>query len=227
MLDTLPLGSPSMSTVTASAMKYTVVGFPPTRTIRIIWALEELGLPYDIDPARPHTDSINQVNPAGKVPALRVAGDGNEAPFEVIDSVAILHFLADRHQQLTYPAGSSMRAIQDSFTHFACDELDGTLWQMAKHSFIWPEELRNFDAIKGGCTHDLDRAYKTLAARLGNNQYVMGDEFTIPDIIITHCCGWAERSKYQLAEPSIEAYLSRCQARSAYEKTMEVRSQYL
>ncbi len=68
---------------------YTVIGLPPTRAIRVIWALEEIGLDYKIEPARPHSDPITSVNPSGKVPALRVEETDGKT-FEIIDSVAIL-----------------------------------------------------------------------------------------------------------------------------------------
>lgn len=211
--------------VSASQTAYTLIGAPPTRTIRVIWAFEEMGLSYNIEPARPHSEEISRVNPSGKVPALRVQDTTGE--YEIIDSVAILQFLADRHQELTFKAGSRERAIQDSFTQFACDEIDGTLWQMAKHTFVWPEDLRQFDAIKPGCTRDLDRAFGILEQRLGTNDYVMGTEFTVPDIVITHCCGWAQRSGYELQHPSLIDYLMRCHARAPYQRAMEIRSQYL
>lgn len=211
---------------TSQAATYTIIGLPPTRTIRIVWAMEEIGLRYQITPARPHADEINSVNPSGKVPALVVEPPGQDS-FEIVDSVAIVQYLTDKHKALTHQPGTRARALQDSFTHFALDELDGTLWQMAKHTFIWPEEMRHADAIKPGCTRDLDKAFETLATRLGDNHYVTGTELTVPDIIITHCCGWAQRSDYQIQQPSVNAYLDRCQQRPAYQRAMGVRSQYL
>ena len=80
-------------------------------------------------------------NPAGKVPVLVVDGE------PITDSTAILHYLADRHRALTYPAGTLDRARQDSLTQFLLDEFDAALWVAARHSFILPEELR-MPAIK-------------------------------------------------------------------------------
>ncbi|MEM7260248.1 MAG: glutathione S-transferase family protein [Pseudomonadota bacterium] len=205
---------------------YTVIGLPPTRTIRVIWALEELALPYTIEPARPHANEVSAVNPSGKVPAMLVQEPGHE-PFEIIDSVAIVQYLADKHEGLTFPAGTRARALQDSFTHFALDELDGTLWQMAKHTFIWPEGMRHLEAIKPGSTRDLDKAFDSLVTRLGDQEFVAGSQFTVPDIIITHCCGWAQRSDYYIKHARVNDYLTRCHARAAYQRTMEVRSRYL
>ncbi len=98
---------------------------------------------------------------------------------------------------------------------------------MAKHTFVLPESMRHPDNIKPGCTYDLDRAFTTLETRLGTNDYVMGKSLTVPDIIITHCCGWADRSGYSITQPSIHQYLARCHQRAAYTRAMEVRNNYV
>ncbi len=76
------------------------------------------------------------LNPADKVPVL--VEDGTP----ITDSTAIIQYLADRHGRLTRPAGTLGRARQDSLTQFLLDEFDASLWMVARHSFILPEELR-------------------------------------------------------------------------------------
>ena len=76
---------------------YTLIGTPAARPFRVLWALEELAQDYDIVPAKPQSKEALEYNPAGKVPILL---DGNEP---IIDSVAIIQYLADKHADLTYP----------------------------------------------------------------------------------------------------------------------------
>ena len=118
--------------------RYTLIGTPNNRAFRVLWALEEMSLPYHLEVAQPHSSTIKTINPSGKVPALIDHAAGEQAIF---DSVAIVQYLADSNQQLTFDAGTIERAQQDSFTQFACDELDGSLWVLAKHAFVWPEEM--------------------------------------------------------------------------------------
>ena len=113
---------------------YTVIGTPKTRAIRVIWMLEELGQPYDIDPVPPRDAKLAAINPSGKVPILK---DGEDY---VIDSVAILQYLADKHGALTNKAGTIARAHQDSWTQFAVDDVESPIWTAAKHTF--PMRLR-------------------------------------------------------------------------------------
>ena len=112
---------------------YTIVGSPRTRTMRVIWMLEELGQPYALQADPPQSDAVRRLNPLGKVPIL-LSGDA-----VLTDSTAILTYLADRHGQLTFPAGTVDRARQDARTHFVLDEMDSLLWTAARHSFILPQ----------------------------------------------------------------------------------------
>jgi glutathione S-transferase len=113
---------------------YTVIGKPMTRAFRVIWTLEELGQPYDLNTAAPHSPDIVAVNPSGKVPALVEDGE------VITDSTAIITYLADKHGALTAPAGTMARAKQDAVTHQILDEIDAVLWTAARHSFALPEE---------------------------------------------------------------------------------------
>ncbi|POF32871.1 glutathione S-transferase family protein [Roseibium marinum] len=195
---------------------YKVIGFPRTRTIRVIWLLEELGEPYELDLAPPRSGAVTAVSPDGKLPVLI---DGETA---IPDSVAICTYLADRHGKCTFPAGTLERARQDSFTQFAVDVLDGALWTAAKNAFVHPEDIR-VPAIKDVCRMEFARGLETLEARLGDGPFVMGDTFTVPDIIIGHCSGWAVTAKFDLpGEGPLYAYFKRLRDRPAY-RTMKAK----
>jgi len=196
---------------------YTLVGSPKTRSFRVLWMLEELGLEYQVEAVGPRTPEILELNPSGKLPVLK---DGDDA---IIDSTAIIQYLADKHNKLTFAAGTIERAKQDSFTCFALDDLDGILWGAAKHSFVLPEELRS-DAVKPASQFDFAKSLTTLEKRLGDNKYVMGDVFTVPDIIITHCAGWAANAKFDWPEGPLSDYVDRVRKRPAYIRANEVRS---
>lgn len=197
---------------------YTVIGTPKSRCVRVIWCLEELGQRYELQPAPPRSDEIRKVNPTGKVPALLVNGD------VIIDSVAICQFLADKHGQLTHPAGTIERAHQDSFTHFALDEMDGVCWTAAKHKMVLPEDQRIPEVIER-CGQEYSRSLETLGKRLGDNEYATGGKFTVADIVITHCANWAAGMfEWETPSGNVAAYLDRVRARPAYLRAMEIRN---
>ena len=193
---------------------YRVIGSPGTRTLRILWLLEELGEDYTLDPAPPRSDAVRALDPAGKVPLLISEG------VTLTESVAIMTYLADRHGGCTYPAGTLERARQDGFTQFCCDAVDGALWTAARHSFVLPEEHR-IAAIKAVCRWEFGEAMKTLANRLGPGPYLMGETFTLPDILFGHCARWATAAKFPLPDGPVGDYFTRVLQRPALARALE------
>lgn len=201
-------------------MTYKLIGSPKTRAFRVLWMLEELGVNYEVDPAPPQSETILAANPSGKVPALMADGE------VIIDSAAICQFLADRHGKFTFPAGSIERGLQDSWTHYVLDDVDAILWFNAKNTFILPKELRSETAQKA-CHYDFDRSIQVLEKRLGDQAYMMGDHFTVPDLLFGHCAGWAlNGAGWEIASKSIKDYAERVRARPACVRALEIRETY-
>lgn len=190
-------------------MTYTVIGPTVTRTFRVLWMLEELGQSYDRLTHAPRSDALRKFNPAGKVPVLL---DGDAA---LTDSTAIMHYLADKHGALTYPAGTLDRARQDGFTHFLLDEMDATLWTAARHTFILPEEKR-VPEVKQSLKWEFARAVNELMRRKGDAPFLMGDQMTVPDLIATHCGSWAIAAGFPLENDAFRAYAKPLRSRAAY-----------
>lgn len=190
---------------------YTVIGTGRSRAFRVLWMLEELGQPYEHVNAAPRSEGVTAVNPAGKVPVLIVDGT------PVLDSTAIVQFLADRHGAFTHPAGTLARARQDSLTQFLLDEFDAALWLAARHTFVLPEELREA-GIKNSLRWEFERAQHTLVARMGEGPFIMGAEMTVPDILLGHCLDWALGAKFPIVEHRLTEFQAQMRARPAYQR---------
>ena len=188
---------------------YRVLGTANTRAFRVMWMLEELDQAYDHVRVAPQSDGVVAFNPSGKVPVL--IDDGTP----ITDSTAIIQYLADRHGGLTHKAGTIERARQDSLTQFLLDEFDAVLWTAARHTFILPEELR-VSAIKDTLRWEFQRSQEILKQRVGNGPFLMGEMMTVPDIILTHCLGWAQAARFPLMDCWDEKYLVKMRARPAY-----------
>lgn len=196
---------------------YTLIGNPKSRSFRVLWVLEELAVPYTVEPANPQSEAMRAANPSGKAPALLVEGE------TVPDSVAICQFLADRHAALTHPAGSVMRARQDSLLHFVLDDFDAAAWLLAKHTFVYPEEHRNKDAVRSGVHWDLARALKVFDTRLGSGPWLTGEDFTVADVIAVHTLQWLSRASDAEYSEAVTDYCGRAAARPAYLRADEIR----
>ncbi|MGI3164380.1 glutathione S-transferase family protein [Pseudooceanicola sp. 200-1SW] len=192
---------------------YTLIGGPQNRTFRVVWMLEELGLPYQRQYAKPHEPQVTEHSPLGKLPVL-VTEDGTA----LTDSVAILTWLADSTGRMTAPAGSLDRARQDGLTQQIVDDIEGVLWMSTRHSFVLPEEQR-LPAIKDSLRWEFARNCEALAERMVG-PFVMGEEMTVPDILAAHCLDWAHAARFEVTNEALLAYHARMRAREAYRRAV-------
>jgi len=196
---------------------YKLYGSPKTRAARVMWILEEVGAPYEAIDAAPHSPEVYAVSPTGKIPAL-VDGD-----LKLIDSTAMLLHIGDREGKLTYPAGSDERAEMMGVISFAVDAIEQPLWFFAKHSFVYAEEYRALEAVKPGLQADFARAMAVLESILGDKEFAMGDEFTIPDIVLGHLGGWAKGAGFTVPTGSVSDYMKRVRSRPAWKAVIAKR----
>ena len=189
---------------------YEVIGGTQSRAFRVMWMLEELEQPYKHTAAKPHSPEALAANPSGKIPALR---DGDAC---MVDSTAILTYLADKHGKLTYPAGTVDRARQDGMTHMVLDELDAVLWTAARHSFILPEDKR-VPEVKDSLKWEFTRNIERLADNM-EGPFLMGEQMTIADIIAAHCLNWAYSAKFEIDQPKLLAYAKVMRSRDAFKR---------
>ena len=186
-----------------------VIGSKRSRTLRVLWLLEELQLEYRHDPAMPHSEQVLARNPSGKIPVLVDCGT------TVTDSTAIMTYLADRHGRLTFPAGTVERARQDGYTGLLLDEFDACLWSAAKHSFVLPVEHRCRE-IKPVLRWEFGQAAARLAASMQEDRFLVGDKPTIPDIILAHCLLWARLAQMEHGQPALDTYLKQMCKRPSF-----------
>ncbi|MDB4221729.1 glutathione S-transferase family protein [Amylibacter sp.] len=194
---------------------YKVIGNTNTRALRVLWAMQEIGLNHDHLRVNAHSAEASKANFSGKVPSLDVDG------IIINDSTAIITYLADKYNKLTFLPGTIERAQQDSFTQFILDELDAVLWTAARHSFVLPKELR-VSELKDTLRWEFAQSIKTLELRMVDGPNLMGEKFTIPDIILTHIGGWARVAKFDIPDGKLREYFRRQIKRPAYISAIKV-----
>ena len=191
---------------------YKVYGVLRSRGFRVMWALEELGQPYEMVEAGPHSDAIYAVNASGKIPALGVDGA------ILTDSTAIMTYLADNHSGLAAPAGTLKRAKQDAMTQWVLDEVDSVLWSATKHMAVLPEDRRVSDVVES-CKWEFANSIERLAKDF-KGPFLTGENFVIADIIFAHCLGWARSMGISDLPDNLRAYAREVRARPAFQAVM-------
>lgn len=189
---------------------YEVIGSPTSRAFRVMWMLEELGQPYTVTKAAPQSEEVLALNPSGKIPVFK---DGEDV---ITDSSAIMTYLADKHGALSYDAGTVRRAQQDAMTHCILDEIDSVLWVATRHNFTLPED-RRVPEVRHTSKWEYERNLDRLMARC-KGPYLMGEDFTVPDIILAHCGTWAKSAKFPAENEDFKTYLKACRSRPAFQK---------
>ncbi len=195
---------------------YKIIGAPTTRTMRVIWFMEELGLPYELNPALPQSEEARHFNPVGKVPALIL-----ENGVVLYDSLAICMYLAEKQECFTTLNDPIGKAQERALAFSIIDDLDAPLAMIARHTSIYPEHLRVPAAVER-TRQEIDRGLDRLSLRLGDKPYLMGESFTVADIMAGHCLNWALRSKITLPAGAVAAYFKRISERPAFQRTLEI-----
>jgi glutathione S-transferase len=198
-----------------------VYGFPKSRSVRVVWMLEELGLDYDYVKVNLGTDEgqaegFCQLNPAGKVPVL---GDGD---FCLRESAAILTYLGERHPEtnLIPPPGSTDYALYLQWAFFVLSELEQPLWTLAKHKFALPAEYRVKEIIP--TAHwEFERAAAVLALGINDTGHLIGNSFSAADLLAAHTLSWASAFKIALKDPRLADYAARHLSRPAFLRARE------
>ncbi len=191
--------------------------FPPTRSQRAKWALEELEIPYsshkvDLSQGQQNSDAYRAIHPLGVVPALETDH------YTIFESVAIVLQLIDEHpeKKLAPPIGTPERANYYQWSVFACAELD-------------PSIMLVFDnTMRPEATHDPERAARgrrdfairadVLSKALRDRDYLLGSDFSGADIQVGHSCFMAANNGLLEGHPELEAYYKRLQKRPGHQR---------
>jgi glutathione S-transferase len=194
---------------------------PRTRAVRVVWLLEELGLPYALERVEfqpPARKFFVQRSPLGKIPTLE---DGDVT---MCESGAIVEYVLERYGngRLAPPIGSPRRAAYLQWLHFAestaFPPLGIVVWLVLYRGNV-PEEA----ALVADARERAAAGFEFLERELGTNTYLLGDEFSAADIMM----GFTLVAAQQLGVlderfPGLARYLSRLLERPALLKTIAI-----
>lgn len=190
-----------------------------SRSQRVLWLLEELGLGYEIVPHQrdPQTNlappSLEAVHPLGKSPVLQ---DGERV---VIESGAILEYLVETHGggRLAPKPGSEARVRYVEWMHYA--EGSAMLPLMLK---LYTGRLGEAGApLQPRIDDEIRRHMGFLDAELEGRDWFVGGDLTAADVQLSFPVQ-VTRMLYGIDPfPNLAAFLVRIAARPAYQRALE------
>jgi glutathione S-transferase len=186
-----------------------------TRDLRVLWALEEMGLPYEIvgmDHPKHDLDTpeYRALNPFGQIPAIDDDG------VVVTESGAILLYLARKTGKL--------------MPHDLADEAQVLRWSVAALITIevpmlslWCVDLNEGKGTKASqaLRHWSELRLKQLDDWLANRQFIATNEFTVADLLMAHVLGIGANQNLVTPYSNVVAFRERCLERPAWKRTID------
>jgi len=196
--------------------------FGEGRGFRVVWLLEEMGLPYRLRPVDLLTDLKNDpeflaLNPAGFIPALR-DGDVN-----MVESIAIMEYLLGRYGPSPLapaPKDAAFPAYQQ-FLHLGEAGLAASIYFVSGARHIAPPDQRdNWSARQA---MNVFQTRLTLVTRqLQQAPYLAGENFTAADISVGYALEMARKNAGVALGETEQAYMTRLRARDGYKRALDV-----
>lgn len=185
------------------------------RDLRVRWALEEAGLPYEVrllDQGEQNKADYLALQPFGQVPVFEEDG------MTLFESGAILLHVAERSEALL-PIDPAARARAVQWVFAALNSIEPHVWGIALIDLFYAGEewakLRRPSALEY-----LEKRLDALTARLGSKEYLEDGRFTAGDLMMTTVLRILRHTDLVAQRPALRAYQQRCEARPAFQKAL-------
>ena len=203
--------------ITVTAFKWV----PPfaqgqVRDHRIRWVLNEVGWPYEcrlLDSADQLDPAYLAMQPFGQVPAMEETG---RPP--LFETGAIVLDVALRSGQLL-PEDEGQRALAISWLFAALNTIEPYLANLAEVDFFI-EDAEMKAARRPGVVKAICQRLEQLSSALGDRNYLVGDSFTIADLMTSSVFKILGHTDLLDSFPNLVRYRNRCLERPAYRKAV-------
>ena len=192
------------------SLDITLYEYGPSRSKQARWALLECGLEFKAVSGIEilHSEELKKVNPMGKVPAVVINGE------PLFEAAAICTYLADLvpEKGLIARSGTRERALHLQWVSFALTEMEAYLWSNARNTFVLPEEER-IKALFEQNAKAFHHAAKVLDNVLAESDYLVGNRFSITDLLVGFTLNWGKIAGLLKDFPNLQTYLERLKER--------------
>ena len=186
------------------------------RDHRVRWILNEVGWPYRVrllDTEDQQDPDYRQAQPFGQVPIMQE--DGFPPLFE---TGAILLHVATRSGKLL-PLVEGDRALAVCWLFAALNSIEPPFSNLAEVDFFIEDERKKADR-RPDVLKAVDAKLTQLAKALGPREYLVGQQFTVADMMMSSVLKILHHTNLLDTYPTLKAYRDRCFDRPAYRKAV-------
>lgn len=161
-----------------------------SRSLRCVWALEEMGLPYELVtlqfPPRAFHKDFKTVNPLGTVPALV------DGPLVMTESAGICEYLAEKYgpTPLAVRRDEAEYGLYLNWLHRSDATLTFPQTLVLRYTLLEPEDRRQSQVADDYRRWFLAR-WRSTEQGLDGRNYLCADRFTMADIAVGYALHFA------------------------------------
>jgi glutathione S-transferase len=186
------------------------------RDLRVRWALEEAGLPYQtrlLKQGDQDKADYRAMQPFGQIPVLEEDG------FVLFESGAVVLYLGERSETLL-PKHPQARARAAQWLIAALNSIEPFVMEVVRIDVFYGDQqwarTRRPDAVEF-----LQRRLAGLSKALGDKPYLDGERFTAGDLMMTTVLRFLKHTDIVTGDKRLAAYLERCTARPAFRRAFD------
>jgi glutathione S-transferase len=187
-----------------------------TRDLRVLWALEEMELPFELvgmdHPAHElNTDAYRRLSPFEQIPAIEDDG------LVLSESAAIVLYLARRTGKLI-PGDRDGEAQVVRWCFAALNSVEPPLLSLMLIDWAKDDGCGKYRENTAAWAN---RRLSELERWLDRREYVAIDDFTVADILMSHVLDAIKDPELTALHPRVTSYRDRCLARPAWKRTID------
>ena len=193
---------------------------PNSRASRIMWLLEELELPYELNrmdfhPKDLKSDEHRERHPLGRVPVLE---DGEVSIYE---SGAIVEYILARHKDggLKPSVDSSLYPEYLQWFHYCEGMVMPPVNTIVVQTVLLPPDRRD-ETVLSQAQRLLTKSWAPVEESMTGRDYLIGN-FSAADVMLGHACFMSNRLGCISDDmPNLKGYVQRIAARPAFDKAI-------
>ncbi|MDT8429610.1 MAG: glutathione S-transferase family protein [Pseudomonadales bacterium] len=190
------------------------------RSIFMVWALEEMGIEYDLipyvrDPATMRApQTLKKIHPLGKSPVIEDEGQ------VIAESGAIISYLLEKHDKThrLHPPRSDL-GVWAEFTQWL-HYPEGSVFAPLLIKMLLMRSQQPHEVLTGFSEGEIALHLGHIQNQLGDRSYILSEQFSAADFGIAYVVSMAARLGLLESYPKLQAYLARVKARPAWQRAV-------